>query len=155
MLTINPYQNVGNFNQNQNQRVSRKNIAFMAWQKTCFIIKPDAFERKLEQPIANYVLNGLKVKNVKLKKWPRKIMEAHYSDKSERSFFKPLISYMTRGKAAAYEVEGEDAVSVVRNRCFNVRDEYGSLVDGENLVHSSDSVANAQIELPRFFPNKK
>lgn len=155
MLTINSYQNVGNFNQNQNQRANRNNIAFMAWQKTCFIIKPDAYERKLEQPIAAYVLDGLKVKNFSLKKWAKSIMKAHYSDKSDKNYFKPLINYMTRGKAAVYEVEGEDAVSVVRKRCFNVRDEYGSLAEGENLVHSSDSEVNAQIELPRFFSNRK
>ena len=67
---------------------------------------------------------------------------------------------MTSGPVVAMIVEGEDVVKGIRNLmgatkwleapAGTIRGDYANSTS-ENLIHGSDSVENAEIEIKRFF----
>jgi len=88
-------------------------------------------------------------------------IEKHYGKYKEKPFFQVIKDYMTSGPVIAMVWEGLQAVKSVRLLCGEKRhgfeSEAGSIrgdfaiSGGNNLVHSSDSVENANEEISKFF----
>ncbi len=84
----------------------------------------------------------------------------HYSHVSHESIYEDMIKYITCGPVIFLIIEGDFAIRIVRNM-IGVRKTYDSPAgtirgdlgyhDFENLIHASDSVENAEIEIRRFF----
>ncbi len=132
-------------------------------QKTLVLIKPDAVERNLIGKILTYYEeNDLKIIALRMEKVTRDFAIRHYKEHEGKSFFKPLIDYITRSPLCALVLEGNDAVKKVReiNGSTNpanqkegtIRKAYAISVT-ENAVHSSDSVKRAQEEIKLWFPD--
>ncbi|MGH2812921.1 MAG: nucleoside-diphosphate kinase, partial [Actinomycetota bacterium] len=78
----------------------------------------------------------------------------------EKPFFGELVSFITSGPLVAMVVEGEQAISVVRDlmgatdpkqaALGTIRGDFG-LAIAENIVHGSDSEISAKRELELFF----
>ena len=116
------------------------------------MLKPDAFERGLDQVITD----GLKDIGMKItKSWEgkpaREQMERLHDSKRNRSFFNEWMDYLVRGKIRAMIVEGEDAVSKVLEFKNKIRNKYATNEKRINLMHSSDTVAEAEKESGIFF----
>ena len=89
-----------------------------------------------------------------------KILREHYAHLVDRPFFPSLLVSMTRTPVIAMCIKGVDAVRVVREMTGatngrkaapgTIRGDY-SMSGQENIVHASDSVENALIEIDRFF----
>ncbi|MDA3960084.1 MAG: nucleoside-diphosphate kinase [Planctomycetota bacterium] len=135
----------------------------MAVQRTFVIIKPDAVARNLMgEIIGRYERKGLTVVGMRLEKAAKATAEAHYAVHSARPFFADLITFITSGPLVVLALEGDEAVSVVRNlngatdgresAPGTIRGDFGMSV-GANLVHGSDSEDNAKAELALWFPN--
>ncbi|MBP1918809.1 nucleoside-diphosphate kinase [Youngiibacter multivorans] len=130
-------------------------------EKTLVLIKPDAVERSLIGNIISlYEKNGLKVMALKLVHAGRPEAEEHYKEHFGRPYYDNLISYITRSPLVALVLEGEDAISRVREingktdprqaAEGTVRALYG-LSMSENTVHASDSLESARREAEVWF----
>ncbi len=88
------------------------------------------------------------------------LLDEHYAHLIDRPFFPRIKASMMATPVVVMCIKGIDAVQVVRSMTGvtngrkaapgTIRGDY-SMSGQENIVHASDSVENAQIELNRFF----
>ncbi|KAG9683801.1 hypothetical protein KCU69_g11571, partial [Aureobasidium melanogenum] len=84
-------------------------------EQTFIAIKPDGVQRGLIGPIISRFENkGFKLSAIKLTTPGQEHLEKHYSDLSDKPFFRGLISYMSSGPICAMVWEGRDAVKTGR-----------------------------------------
>lgn len=133
----------------------------MAAERTYIMLKPDAIERGLIGQILSRIENkGYRITQMKMITLDEPILREHYAHIVDKPFFPDTVAYMTRGPVLAMVVEGENAVRGMRILMGATRfeDATAGTIRGdfahcttENLIHGSDSVENAQIEIARFF----
>lgn len=130
----------------------RHNLSFKAYEKTFMIIKPDAFERHLEQIIEQSIIQkGLKITKSFEGIAPRAKMENNYIAKKDKSFFKEWMDFLTSGKLKAFIVEGDNAITKALDLKSEIRRIYAPNEKRYNLVHCSDDHTNATREIINFF----
>ena len=130
-------------------------------EQSLVLIKPDATKRNIVgKIIAFYESNGLVVKQIKKLTVSRELAEMHYEEHIGKYFFEDLIDYITTGEVVAMVLEGENAVSRIRdlNGATNPEDAKEGTVRKlfaisrrENSVHASDSIESAERELKLWF----
>lgn len=133
-------------------------------ERTLVLCKPDAVQRGLVGKIVSrFEEKGLKLVGMKLRQFPREVLERHYDVHKERPFFNNLVSFMGSGPVVAIALEGLDAINVVRGLMgkTNAREAAPGTIRGDygmsfsnNLVHGSDSPESAANELSIFFPEE-
>jgi len=134
----------------------------MAIERTLCIIKPDAVEKnKAGAVLAKLEESGFKLVALKRTVLTKEVAEGFYAVHKARGFFAELVQFMTRSPVVIAVLEREDAVAEYRKvmgatdpakaEAGTIRKLWGSNV-GENAVHGSDSLDNAQIEIAYFFP---
>lgn len=130
-------------------------------EKTFAMVKPDGVQRGLVGKILErFEDRGLKVTALKMMKIPRELSERHYEEHKGKSFYEPLLSYITSGPVVCMVLEGENAVAAVRAMMGKtnpqdaapgtIRADFGQ-VTGRNIVHGSDSAESAKREIKLFF----
>ncbi|MFW7377825.1 MAG: nucleoside-diphosphate kinase [Oligoflexus sp.] len=130
-------------------------------ERTLSIIKPDGVERNLiGKIIALFEEQGLRIAALKKQHLTQAQAEAFYAVHRERPFFGELVEFMTRSPVVIMCLEGSNAVQ--KNRDImgatnpadaaegTVRKLFAKSI-GENTVHGSDSLENAQKEVAFFF----
>ena len=132
-------------------------------ERTLILIKPDALQRGLIGKVMSYFENkGLKLVGNKMMQLDDKILKEHYAHLVTKPFFKGIADFMSSAPVVAQCWEGNSAVAVVRNLCgiTNAREAAPGTIRGDlamsvmcNLVHASDSIETAKVEVPRFFKN--
>ena len=130
-------------------------------ERTLVLIKPDAVQRGLIGNILNrFERKGLKVIGLKLMELSDEILDDHYSHLSDKPFFPRIKSFMRSTPVIAICLEGFEVVGTVRTLCgiTNSREAASGSIRGDlgmsiqcNLVHASDSIETAEVEVPRFF----
>lgn len=133
----------------------------MAIERTFSIIKPDATRRNLTGAICDRLEKaGLRIVAQRRIQMTQAQAETFYGVHKERPFFSELVSTMTSGPVVVQVLEGENAV--LKNREImgatnpaqaadgTIRKDFAVSI-GENSVHGSDSLENAQIEIAYFF----
>jgi nucleoside-diphosphate kinase len=134
-------------------------------ERTFSIIKPDATERNLTGKVNALIEGaGLRIVAQKRIKLSRAQAEEFYGVHSERPFFGELVEFMTRSPVVVQVLEGDNAVQRYRDvmgatnpanaEPGTIRKEVAVSV-GENSVHGSDSLENAQIEIAQFFKDEE
>ncbi|MCD8562958.1 MAG: nucleoside-diphosphate kinase [Alphaproteobacteria bacterium] len=133
----------------------------MAKERTFSIIKPDATRRNLTGAV-NAKLEAAGLRIVAQKRIHMTLAQAQgfYAVHKDRPFFGELTEFMSSEPVVVQVLEGEDAVAKNREVMGatnpeqaapgTIRKEY-ALNIGENSVHGSDSLENAQIEIAYFF----
>lgn len=139
----------------------KEEVTQMAAERTYIMLKPDAIERGLIGQILSRIENkGYRITQMKMITLDEPILREHYAHIVDKPFFPDTVAYMTRGPVLAMVVEGENAVRGMRILMGATRfeDATAGTIRGdfahcttENLIHGSDSVENAQIEIARFF----
>ena len=130
-------------------------------ERTLVLLKPDAVQRGLAgRIIARLEDRGLKIVGLKLMRMDMEIARRHYAEHVERPFFVGLAEFMTSRPILAMAVEGNEAVSVVRDTMGatdprkaapgTIRGDLAQDI-GRNLIHGSDSPESAERELGIFF----
>lgn len=130
-------------------------------ERTFSIIKPDGVKRNLVGKIlAKMEGADLKIVATKMIHMSRREAEQFYAVHSSRPFFGELCDYMTSGPVVVSVLEGKNAVVAYRELMGatdpakankgTIRSEFGVSI-GENTVHGSDSLENANIEIAYFF----
>jgi len=85
-------------------------------QRTILLIKPDGVKRGLIGEILRRVeAKGLKILALKMMKLTKRCTERLYDVHQGKEFYESLIEFMTSGPVVVALVEGDEAVSVVRN----------------------------------------
>lgn len=130
-------------------------------QRTLIIFKPDCVQRRLVGRILERVeAKGLRLVALKLMKVDRRLGERHYAEHQGKPFFEGLLEFITGGPVVVGVLEGNEAVSVVRNLLGatngvqaapgTVRGDF-SISKQNNLVHGSDSPESARREIELWF----
>jgi nucleoside-diphosphate kinase len=130
-------------------------------QKTYVMLKPDAYKRKMMGKVISRIEEkNFKITNMKMFNLNEDILKEHYSHLTEKPFFKDIVEFMTSGPVVGMIIEGEEAVLGIRNivgptkwleaPVGTIRGDFCNVTQ-ENLIHASDSVENALIEIKRFF----
>lgn len=130
-------------------------------EQTFIILKPSAIKRSLAgDVITRFQRKGLFIHGIKMMQLDETILREHYAHLVDRPFFPSLVKSMTSTPVIVMILAGKDAVNVVRamtgaTNCRNaapgtIRGDYG-MSGQENIIHASDSVENAVIEINRFF----
>ncbi|GIK39596.1 MAG: nucleoside diphosphate kinase [Chloroflexota bacterium] len=130
-------------------------------ERTLIIIKPDGVERGLIGPIiTRFEQRGLKIVGMKMLHVSDKLARMHYAVHEGKSFFEPLIQYITSAPVVVFALEGPQAVQAARNTigatkpveaaAGSIRGDFAMMV-GRNLVHGSDSPENGAAEIALWF----
>lgn len=133
----------------------------MSQERTLSIVKPDAVGcNEIGAILSKFEEAGLVIVAAKMIHLTQEKAEQFYDIHKERPFFDELVEFMTSGPVMVQVLEGENAV--IKNRdvmgstnpddaqAGTIRYDFGKSV-GENAVHGSDSLENAQKEISFFF----
>lgn len=130
-------------------------------EKTLVILKPSCLMRGLVGEVTKrFEQKGLRLAGMKMCQLTDEQLSEHYGQHKGKPFFQQLKDAMMVTPVIVCCYEGIDAVEVVRNMAgaTNGRKSAVGTLRGdfcmsfqENIVHTSDSLENAKIELARFF----
>ena len=130
-------------------------------ERTLVLIKPDAMQRDLVgELIQRFERKGLKLVGIKMMALSDELLDEHYSHLAGRDFFAEIKTFMRSTPLIACCWEGVDCVNTVRTMCgiTKAREAAPGTIRGDlamsvqaNLVHASDSLETAKVEIPRFF----
>ncbi|WP_293714679.1 nucleoside-diphosphate kinase [uncultured Parabacteroides sp.] len=130
-------------------------------EKTLVILKPCTIQRGLiGEIISRFEKKGLILCGMKMTWLTDELLSEHYAHLREKSFFQRVKDAMAVCPVIVCCWKGVDAVQVVRTLAGatngrnaapgTIRGDYSMSVQ-ENIVHASDSLETAEIELKRFF----
>ncbi len=130
-------------------------------EKTFIMIKPDGVRRALVGEIIGRIeKRNLKITQLKMLQPTRELAEEHYSPHKGKDFYPPLIEFLIGGDVVAMEVEGDDAILIMRHMIGalkpleaapgTIRGDF-TISTRENLIHGSDSPESAERELALWF----
>lgn len=130
-------------------------------ERTYIMTKPDAYKRGLVGQIITRIENkGYKITDMKMMNLDEEILKEHYAHLADKPFFGEIVEYMTSGPVVGMIAQGDNVVAGMRSimgptdgleaAAGTIRGDYANN-KSENLVHGSDSVENAEIEIKRFF----
>lgn len=130
-------------------------------EQTLSIIKPDGVaNHHIGEIVSKFENNGLQIKEMKMTTLTKKQAEDFYDVHRGRPFYDELTTFMSSGPVVIMVLDGNDAVA--KNRAImgatdpkkaekgTIRAEFSKSM-GENTVHGSDSVENAEKEIKFFF----
>ncbi|MBI4550011.1 MAG: nucleoside-diphosphate kinase [Candidatus Omnitrophica bacterium] len=142
----------------------------MAREQTLVIIKPDGLSKSLTGNVLSRLSETrLEIAAAKIVRVTRELAEEHYRALREKPFFDELIRYIMgefhdRKKVMTLVYVGEDAIRLVRTIAgatnpeqadpVSIRGAYGRITTYgvyENVIHASESVAEAEREIKLWF----
>ncbi len=134
----------------------------MPMQRTLVLLKPDAVQRGLVgELISRLERKGLLAIGMRMLVPSATTATQHYQEHAQKPFFPSLLKFITSGPLVALALEGDEAVSVVRNLIGatdgrkaapgTIRGDF-SISRSANLVHGSDSPEAAEREMKIWFP---
>jgi nucleoside-diphosphate kinase len=133
----------------------------MPIEQTLSMIKPDGVQRGLiGDVIGRFEKNGLKIKAMKMLHLSLDQARAFYAVHKERPFYDSLTKFMSSGPIVAMILEGENAIQINRDlmgatdyrkaAAGTIRADFARDIEA-NIVHGSDALATAQVEIAFFF----
>jgi nucleoside-diphosphate kinase len=134
-------------------------------QRTLVLIKPDGVQRGYIGEITKRFENrGLMLIGMDFRLISREFAEKHYGIHKGKPFYKGLIKYITSSPLVAMVWEGTNAVEAVRQTVGatnplealpgSIRHDL-AIITSRNLIHASDSVDTAEIEIAMWFDEEK
>jgi nucleoside-diphosphate kinase len=132
-------------------------------EQTLAILKPDCVRRGLiGEVIRRIEAAGFRIRAMKMVHLTKKEAEGFYAVHRGRPFFEELTTFMSSGPCVPMVLEKENAVADFRaliGATDPAEADEGTIrrafaeSKGQNIVHGSDSVENARIEISYFFPS--
>lgn len=125
------------------------------------ILKPDAVSRWITWKIIDrFEIKGLKLIANKMSRLDEWLLKDHYAHLADKPFFSDILNYMTSAPVILQVWGWNNVVEVIRKLVWatnpleanpwTVRHDFAINID-KNLIHASDSIENAKIEINRFF----
>ena len=130
-------------------------------QKTCILIKPDGYEKKLVGKVISQLEQaGFQLQALRLLPPVKERLESFYAEHVGKHFFNSFLEFMLSGPVVATVWEGENIIERSRKLIGatdspkaepgTLRNLYGT-DSRKNLVHGSDSVDSARREIRLLF----
>ncbi len=130
-------------------------------EQTFLMIKPDGVRRQLVgEIIRRFEAKGFTLTALQMVTPTRKQAEAHYEVHRGKAFFEGVVDFISSGPVVAMIWEGDDIVALARKLMGatkpseslpgTIRGDYANTTE-QNLIHGSDSVENAQVEIGIWF----
>jgi nucleoside-diphosphate kinase len=130
-------------------------------ERTLSIVKPDGVKKNVVgEVIKRFEQRGLRIAALRMLSMSRDEAKGFYIVHKERPFYDSLTSFMSEGPIVVMVVEGENAISKVREAMGatnpkdaapgTIRADFASDIE-HNIVHGSDSKESAAYEIPYFF----
>mgnify|MGYP003446615917 FL=1 len=134
-------------------------------ERTLIILKPAALQRGIVGEIlSRFEHKGLYFVGMKMMQLDDAILNVHYGHLKEKSFFGDVKVAMSVSPVIVVCLEGVEAVRVVRTMVGvtngrnadpgTIRGDYSMSVE-QNVIHASDSIETAQVEIKRFFKDEE
>ncbi|KXT97660.1 Nucleoside diphosphate kinase [Streptococcus oralis] len=136
-------------------------------EQTFFIIKPDGVKRGLVgQVLKRIEERGFKIEKLELRSAVSEVLiDQHYQDLVEKSFYPPIRQFMTSGPVVVGILSGPKVIETWRTMMGATRPEEAlpGTIRGDfakaagdnqaiqNVVHGSDSEASAKREIALWF----
>ena len=125
------------------------------------MLKPGVLPRRLAGRVINrFEQKGLNIIALKMIKPAISLIEAHYREHKDRDYYEKLLEYTFSGPIIVMILEGKDAITLARRMAGpakilesqpgTIRGDFASSVR-LNIVHTSDSIENAERESSLFF----
>ncbi len=138
----------------------------MAVEQTLCILKPEALKHNIVGEVCAMIeARALRIVAAKMTHMQAADVEHFYAVHRERPFFPALIEHMSSGPVLAMVLEGEDAIANFRTLMGATRPEDAEpgtirrehIIESAdsrmllNVVHGSDSLENARMEVSLLF----
>ncbi|KAI7905997.1 nucleoside diphosphate kinase [Cokeromyces recurvatus] len=131
-------------------------------ERTFIMVKPDGVQRGLVgEIIKRFEQRGFQLLAMEMMYPTRELLEEHYSEHKDKSFFKDIIDFMHSGPVVGMVWYGHSVVKTARKMLGEtnplnsapgtIRGDFG-IVTGRNICHGSDSVESAEREIKLWFP---
>ena len=130
-------------------------------QRTFIIFKPDCMQQKhVGEVLARFEKAGFAIIGSKMTRLTPAVLREHYAHVASLPFYPEIERFMGSCPVLLLALQGENIVTRVRELLGptdsrkaapgTIRGDFGTDMM-VNVVHASDSDANARIELARFF----
>lgn len=130
-------------------------------EQTFLMVKPDGVRRQLVgEIIKRFEAKGFALTRLQMILPTREQAEAHYGVHRGKPFFEGVVNFISSGPVVAMVWEGDDVVALARKMMGatkpadslpgTIRGDYANTIE-QNLIHGSDSVENAQMEIGIWF----
>ena len=130
-------------------------------EKTLIIFKPDCMEKRhVGNVLDRFERAGFSIVACKMIRLTPKVLREHYSHVADKPFYPEIEKFMSERPVIVMALEGASVVGKVRDLLGptdsrkapkgTIRGDFGTEMM-RNVVHASDSVENAGIEIARFF----
>lgn len=130
-------------------------------ERTFIICKPDAMEKRLVGTVlSRFEAAGFDIVGCKMGRLSPALLREHYAHVASKPFYPEIEAFMSSRPVVMVALQGENIVQRVRDLLGptdsrkapkgTIRGDFGTEMM-KNVVHASDSVENAKIELARFF----
>ncbi|AHF93886.1 nucleoside diphosphate kinase [Opitutaceae bacterium TAV1] len=130
-------------------------------EKTFIICKPDCMAKKhVGDVIARFEKAGFEIVAARLIRLTPALLREHYAHVASKPFYPEIEAFMSQRPVLTLVLKGENVVAKVRDLLGptdstkaakgTIRGDFGENMM-VNVVHASDSVANGEIEIARFF----
>lgn len=134
-------------------------------ERTLVILKPAALQRELVGEIlSRFERKGLHFAGIKMMQLDDALLSEHYAHLKDKPFFGDVKSAMSISPVIVICLEGVEAVKVVRfmagvtngrnAEAGTIRGDYSMSVE-QNVIHASDSIETAELEIKRFFKEEE
>lgn len=125
------------------------------------MIKPDGVQRGLiGEIVSRFEKKGLKLLAAKFMQISPELAKTHYGEHEGKSFYEPLLSFITSGPVFAMVWAGDNVIALTRAMIGKtdaveafpgtIRSDY-AVHTNFNLIHGSDCPENAEREIGLFF----
>jgi nucleoside-diphosphate kinase len=130
-------------------------------ERTLSIVKPDGVGKNvIGEVIKRFEQQGLRIAALKMIHLTKEEAQGFYIVHKQRPFYDSLTGFMTEGPIVVIVVEGDQAISKVREimgatnpkdaASGTIRADFASDIE-HNIVHGSDSPESAAFEIAYFF----
>jgi nucleoside-diphosphate kinase len=130
-------------------------------QKTLIIFKPDCMEKHhVGNVLDRFEKAGFSIVGCKMTRLTADVLREHYAHVADKPFYPEIEQFMSSRPVIVMALQGVDIVQKVRDLLGptdsrkapkgTIRGDFGTEMM-RNVVHASDTAANAKIELARFF----
>jgi nucleoside-diphosphate kinase len=133
----------------------------MSKTQTLIILKPDCLAQgHAGEVITRFEKAGFELIGTKMLQLTPALLRAHYAHVADKPFYPEIEQFMSSRPVVVLALRGDNIVARVRDLLGptdsrkaakgTIRGDFGTEMM-KNVVHASDSDANAKIELERFF----
>jgi nucleoside-diphosphate kinase len=130
-------------------------------ERTLIIFKPDCMEKRhVGNVLDRFERAGFSIAGCKMVQLTAKVLREHYAHVAGLPFYPEIEKFMSSRPVIVMALEGHSVVRKVRDLLGptdsrkapkgTIRGDFGTEMM-RNVVHASDSVENAKIEVARFF----